>query len=1168
MYPINRAGTSDATDTRAMGVVDRGRGKETALNEAEKEKALSICTRATSIPRNQRISASLPVVPRLEIPSTDPRIALPISGPHVAERAAVPRPALPTTATRFSNDRTASPITTRAFAPSDASRYAELLNETPRSKSRTASPCKHGIRISSSLLATCPTAVRNVTLPAPPLGTEAMSAPTRAAPTLSATGSQHSGVVAQQQSALQEQNPGAEYLPSTNATQTLINASNELLVYAGSAEPLMLGFAENFQALDSNFLPVRDLNGVFRIKPTVPLGAVHLMIADPELMSIPYPDSHPDGVLTVLPGWDHRTARADFAYRFDTMDTQKNVEVPFLHGMRATVRKYRCMGAKVCRGFDREKKRETHFHVEPKDVTMLDAMEATWSIADDARKNVETLVTRILARKRFCPAQIRDEASGAVSPCAGVPKVVYLHGHGLGKKPFLGCSCYAPTKPGESRHYASQLSFENEMIQYLSGLLSGNASFSGSIESRCNFVQAKMKSKTTCSLNGRPLEEITCDSGHLTYTIEPLYCENYPREKKVLYVACFNGHTHPPPPPPEVTLRKIRLVDYFHSQDRTKTVSQLRQQVLTYLRTSGGVREGGDEAVCNAFFRGSFVIPDSMVKRRISALRPPVSRMASEVGALCVMSAEPSMPYVRAMRIAKGAHVYILGHENLLNHGCLAKSFAGDATYKTVTESTRKLMEGRWYLYHIVAPASRKHRNDSSVVVLRALMTSLSKDAYEAVFEYFLQALAEAGERIRGDERGTGSISVPYIPMPDALKKRSVEICSFTTDFDSAEALGYCEALSRATGGTVDTHMQYGMLGCSVHLDRDLRRRSKRANILHESGLSSSTALLKKYMRYAHASSIEESCAALNEIKVFDEPWVNWVKRSKMEPMISKALSKMSTETRTLAFTDTNAVESHNRRTNLLVGTHRAPLELVKDLAKLDANDLALLQNGEFEHLAAPRRYRQYRSDSTLRPSTDRTTGTVRRRSSSGVGPVPRRTRQRRSASMAAHDGGVRSQSGTPSHRGEAVAQQAAATGLQVPTPCTNPTIALLESKLLQILEDIESMPAESVEVREKRTDVILKVIGHLHVCGGDLGKAKQFVFNGVLDAQSDWEFRKHLLKFYREDVVLQVANASEGHMLASNTVSEPVGTNAELSPINSAPDANHDASPDGGVVP
>ena len=67
------------------------------------------------------------------------------------------------------------------------------------------------------------------------------------------------------------------------------------------------------------------------------------------------------------------------------------------------------------------------------------------------------------------------------------------------------------------------------MIQYFSGLLSRKAPFSDSIESGCTFVQAKMKYMTNCSLNGRPLEEITCDSGYVIYAFEPVYCENYAR---------------------------------------------------------------------------------------------------------------------------------------------------------------------------------------------------------------------------------------------------------------------------------------------------------------------------------------------------------------------------------------------------------------------------------------------------------------------------------------------------------------------------------------------------------------------------------------------------------------------------------------------------------------
>lgn len=74
-----------------------------------------------------------------------------------------------------------------------------------------------------------------------------------------------------------------------------------------------------------------------------------------------------------------------------------------------------------------------HFHVEPTDVAMLDVMESTSSIADDAGKNFETLVTRILAGKLFCLPQNLDSATGTVSPCAGVPEVVYLLVHGPGK---------------------------------------------------------------------------------------------------------------------------------------------------------------------------------------------------------------------------------------------------------------------------------------------------------------------------------------------------------------------------------------------------------------------------------------------------------------------------------------------------------------------------------------------------------------------------------------------------------------------------------------------------------------------------------------------------------------------------------------------------------------
>ena len=235
--------------------------------------------------------------------------------------------------------------------------------------------------------------------------------------------------------ALSETGSGA-YSVSLFATKTLVQGLNEQVLYAGGSGPAVLGFAENVKGLDGSFMPVRDFNGVFGIKQNKRLGADHLMIADPELMAFSYHDTHPEGVLTVLRGWHHRTARANFAYRYDAMHTQIDVSVLFLNGARATVRHYKCKGVKVCVGLDPAKKGERHFHVAPTDDSMLDTFDTTSSIADDAWNKVRNLASGVLTRRRFCPAQYFNPASGTYSPCDGVPRVVKLSSHGPGKKPF------------------------------------------------------------------------------------------------------------------------------------------------------------------------------------------------------------------------------------------------------------------------------------------------------------------------------------------------------------------------------------------------------------------------------------------------------------------------------------------------------------------------------------------------------------------------------------------------------------------------------------------------------------------------------------------------------------------------------------------------------------
>ena len=234
--------------------------------------------------------------------------------------------------------------------------------------------------------------------------------------------------------------------------------------------------------------------------------------------------------------------------------------------------------------------------------------------------------------------------------------------------------------------------------------------------------------------------------------------------------------------------------------------------------------------------------------------------------------------------------------------------------FKTATERARKVFDGPWYLYNIIASASVYNRKDFNAVFFRTLITGFSKEAYEAVFYCFFAELVEARDRIRGDRSGSGCRRVAYIPMSKKNESRAVTVRSFTADFDAAEALGYCESVSLATSGSVGMHMENGMVGHSVQLDRDLLMHSRGAEVLNASGITS-TKLLQKHTKFE-----EQASAALNKIRVFDEQWVHWVKSSKMEHMICHAKSKMTSASRKLGYFDTNAVEPLNRREILLSG--------------------------------------------------------------------------------------------------------------------------------------------------------------------------------------------------------------------------------------------------------
>ena len=213
-------------------------------------------------------------------------------------------------------------------------------------------------------------------------------------------------------------------------------------------------------------------------------------------------------------------------------------------------------------------------------------------------------------------------------------------------------------------------------------------------------------------------------------------------------------------------------------------------------------------------------------------LRPPIPKLAVEVGELAMMATDEGNAYVRRMKIVGEKYVVSLGLDDMLTFAShrltlsVSANFAGDATFKTVTEEKRSVVEGRWYLYNIVVHASTDRLNGKSIVIMRALVTGLSRDVYNAIWTYFFRSISRCWGVIRGvEDLDSVCLKVPYIPIPLTMASRCCEVAAITMDFDAAEVLGCADALVRLCGGTVSSYLYGIFIGCSVNLDRDLLRR-------------------------------------------------------------------------------------------------------------------------------------------------------------------------------------------------------------------------------------------------------------------------------------------------------------------------------------------------------
>ena len=122
------------------------------------------------------------------------------------------------------------------------------------------------------------------------------------------------------------------------------------------------------------------------------------------------------------------------------------------------------------------------------------------------------------------------------------------------------------------------------------------------------------------------------------------------------------------------------------------------------------------------------------------------------------------------MKIVGEKYVVFIGLDDMLTFSSHRLTFAGDATFKTVTEETRSVGEGRCYLYNIVAHSRTDRLNGKSIVVMRDLVTGLSWDVYNAIWTYFFGSILRCWGVIRGvKDLDSVCLKVPYPPIPPTM---------------------------------------------------------------------------------------------------------------------------------------------------------------------------------------------------------------------------------------------------------------------------------------------------------------------------------------------------------------------------------------------------------------
>ena len=317
------------------------------------------------------------------------------------------------------------------------------------------------------------------------------------------------------------------------------------------------------------------------------------------------------------------------------------------------------------------------------------------------------------------------------------------------------------------------------------------------------------------------------------------------------------------------------------------------------------------------------------------------------IGTLFEMAADEKNEYVREARtVENGGAVVLLATNSMIAKGAASSCFAGDATFKTLendvsmvkivmsTEESckpfRLSAKVSWYLYNVVAQAHPGLTGTKGIVVARFMMNRLTRDSYCMGWKLFLDHMQAYRRRTVNAPQSLCLIRVPYVFNLDQCGTPCIEIRSITTDFDAAEIEGIGLALQSTVGGSARMHVENIMIGCTVHFDRDARRRAARLPVdIRE-------VFYRTMMKMHHCRSTVEANVALDYVRSLDKSWADWVLKYPFRTLAITAFSKMADQNFRTGFQDTNIVESQNRRGHHICGVQINPAIAARRLKDLD----------------------------------------------------------------------------------------------------------------------------------------------------------------------------------------------------------------------------------------